>query len=78
LHGGTGLSSDQFDDLIARGCAKINISTALKIAFMDGNREFFKAQATNNDPPALLKFVREKVKKSASEHIRMFHSDGKA
>src|SRR6187431_1540270 len=33
LHGGTGMSAEQFSDLIARGCAKVNISTALKIAF---------------------------------------------
>ena len=35
LHGGTGLTEAQFIDLIARGCAKVNISTALKIAFVD-------------------------------------------
>ena len=34
LHGGTGMKPDQFTDLIARGCAKVNISTALKIRFM--------------------------------------------
>src|SRR3954463_8966836 len=34
LHGGTGLADDQFTDLIARGCAKVNISTALKEGFM--------------------------------------------
>jgi ketose-bisphosphate aldolase len=31
LHGGTGLTDAQFTDLIARGCAKVNISTALKV-----------------------------------------------
>ncbi|HEY3407054.1 MAG TPA: HAD family hydrolase, partial [Propionicimonas sp.] len=30
LHGGSGLTDDQFRDCIARGCAKVNISTALK------------------------------------------------
>ena len=30
LHGGSGLSDDQFRDLIARGCSKVNISTALE------------------------------------------------
>ena len=30
LHGGTGMTDEQFPDLIARGCAKVNISTALK------------------------------------------------
>ena len=30
LHGGSGMTDEQFTDLIARGCAKVNISTALK------------------------------------------------
>jgi ketose-bisphosphate aldolase len=78
LHGGTGLSPAQFDDLIGRGCAKVNISTALKIAYMSANRDFFKEKPDNADPPTLLKFVRERVKRMALEHIRLFHSDGKA
>lgn len=78
LHGGTGLTPAQFDDLIARGCAKVNISTALKIAFMQANRDFFREKPDSQDPPALLKFVRERVKKMATDHIRLFHSDGKA
>ena len=32
-------------DLIARGCAKVNISTALKIAYMQANREFLGARS---------------------------------
>ncbi len=44
LHGGTGLTAEQFTDLIARGCAKVNISTALKIAYMQANREFLEAE----------------------------------
>jgi ketose-bisphosphate aldolase len=78
LHGGTGLSKETFDDLIARGCAKVNISTALKIAYMDGHREFFAANTTTQDPPKLLAFVRGKVKDMATDHIRMFHGEGKA
>ncbi len=78
LHGGTGLSAAQFDDLIARGCAKVNISTALKIAFMSANKDFFQEKPNSTDPPSLLKFVRERVKQMAVEHIRAFHSDGKA
>src|SRR5262249_42792024 len=34
LHGGTGMTDAQFTDLIARGCAKVNISTALKVTYM--------------------------------------------
>ena len=42
LHGGTGLSEDAFRDLIARGCAKVNISTALKVTYMKSTRAFLK------------------------------------
>src|SRR6185312_12329250 len=78
LHGGTGLSEAQFTDLIARGCAKVNISTALKIAFVDAHREYLEANPGKHDPPALLKHVRTAVKQMAEEHIRMFGSAGRA
>ena len=39
LHGGSGLTDEQFADLIARGCAKVNISTALKESFMRSGLE---------------------------------------
>jgi fructose-bisphosphate aldolase class II len=78
LHGGTGLTEEQFTDLIARGCAKVNISTALKIAFVDAHREFLEANPAKHDPPALLKHVRDAVKAMAERHIRIFGSAGKA
>ena len=52
LHGGAGLSEEQFDDLISRGCAKVNISTALKIAFVDAHREYLEANSSKHDPPS--------------------------
>jgi fructose-bisphosphate aldolase class II len=78
LHGGTGLSEEQFTDLIARGCAKVNISTALKIAFIDAHREYLEANLTQHDPPSLLKHVRTAVKNMARYHIAMFGSAGRA
>jgi fructose-bisphosphate aldolase class II len=78
LHGGTGLTAEQFSDLIARGCAKVNISTALKIAFVQGNREFLEANPTKNDPPSLFRHVHGRVVEMARDHIRMFGSEGKA
>ena len=78
LHGGTGLTEAQFTDLIGRGCAKVNISTALKIAFVDAHREYLEANPGKHDPPALLKHVRSAVKTMAEEHIRIFGSAGKA
>jgi ketose-bisphosphate aldolase len=78
LHGGTGLSEQQFSDLISRGCAKVNISTALKIAFVDSHREYLEANPDKHDPPSMLRHVRQAVKDMAEYHIRMFGSAGRA
>jgi fructose-bisphosphate aldolase class II len=78
LHGGTGLTEAQFTDLIARGCAKVNISTALKIAFVDAHREWLEANPAKQDPPSMLRHVREAVKAMAEQHIRIFGSAGRA
>jgi ketose-bisphosphate aldolase len=78
LHGGTGLNQEQFTDLISRGCAKVNISTALKIAFVDSHREYLEANPGKHDPPSMLGHVRAAVKSMAEYHIGMFGSAGKA
>ena len=78
LHGGTGLTKAQFTDLITRGCAKVNISTALKIAFVDAHREYLKTNPGKHDPPAMLSHVRAAVKQMAEYHIGMFGSAGRA
>ena len=44
LHGGSGLTDDQFHDCIGRGCAKVNISTALKETYMQSNLAFLQAR----------------------------------
>lgn len=78
LHGGTGLSPAQFDDLIARGCAKVNISTALKLSYLNAHRDFFQQQPECTDPPKLMKFVRQRIIDLAKQHIELFHSAGAA
>jgi len=81
LHGGSGMTDAQFTDLIARGCAKVNISTALKRTFMRSNLTFLRDEAEVNDkwdPPSLFKHVRADVVTMASDHIRRFGSEGKA
>ncbi|HEX7406585.1 MAG TPA: class II fructose-bisphosphate aldolase [Candidatus Binatia bacterium] len=78
LHGGTGLLLEQFTDLIARGCAKINISTAVKISYMRATLAYLQEHPGKYDPPALFRFVRTEVMAMAADHIRMFGSAGKA
>ncbi len=80
LHGGTGLSTEQFQDLIARGCAKVNISTGLKVTFMQAGLEFLKGAEEKGkwDPPSLFAHQRAAVVDMAKEHMRTFGSSGRA
>jgi fructose-bisphosphate aldolase class II len=80
LHGGTGMTDAQFTDLIARGCAKVNISTALKITYMRANLDFLRGAEERNswDPPSLFTAVRAAVLDMAAGHMRKFGSVGKA
>ena len=80
LHGGTGMTEQQFRDLISRGCAKVNISTAVKMTFMKSNLSFLRdAEAKNKwDPPSLFRSVRQDVVEMAKGHMQTFGSEGKA
>lgn len=80
LHGGTGLTNQQFQDLIARGCAKVNISTALKMTYMQSNLAFLREAETKNkwDPPSLFKHVSQAVRDMVAGYLQVFGSVGKA
>ena len=78
LHGGTGMSPGQFSDLIARGCAKVNISTALKIAFLTSGYDYLTQHPGEYDPPKPMAAQRAAVMEMAKHHIRLFGSEGKA
>jgi ketose-bisphosphate aldolase len=80
LHGGTGMTDAQFTDLIARGCAKVNISTALKVTYMKANLAFLQGAQERDtwDPPSLFTAVRTAVRDMAADHMRRFGSAGKA
>ncbi|QAY69590.1 class II fructose-bisphosphate aldolase [Xylanimonas protaetiae] len=81
LHGGSGLDDDQFADLIGRGAAKVNISTQLKITYMQANLAFLRdvaEPADRWDPPSLFKDVRQAVVDMTVSLAQRFGSAGKA
>jgi fructose-bisphosphate aldolase class II len=78
LHGGTGLSDETFRALIARGAAKMNISTQLKIAYADAYAKYLAAHPTEYDPMKLLQAVRADVKGMVGKFLRTFGSAGQA
>ena len=77
LHGGTGLSDEVFKKAISLGCAKVNISTALKYAFIDGFVDYHKAHQAY-EPLKLLAAQSEQIEQVVLNDIRLFGSEGKA
>ncbi|MBU8827694.1 class II fructose-bisphosphate aldolase [Mycolicibacterium goodii] len=80
LHGGTGLSEQQFTDLIARGCAKVNISTALKLSWMHSSLAALRYAESRDkwEPLDLIKASSDSVGQMVAEHMRIFGSAGRA
>jgi len=78
LHGGTGLSDEVFKKCIALGCAKVNISTQIKYAFIDGFVGYHNAHSTQYDPLKVIKAQFDEVKKGIAANIQLFGGAGKA
>ncbi len=71
IHGGSGLSDDTFRALIQKGASKINISTAIKNAYLGGIREYFQ-NAAQPESLELDAFVFDNVKETVKKHIGIF------
>ena len=54
LHGGTGLSDETFAKAIARGSAKVNISTNLKHVFVESFVDYHTAKPKDFEPLRLI------------------------
>lgn len=78
LHGGTGLSEEVFKKCIALGCAKINISTQLKYAFIDGFMNYYQNNPTEYNPLVALRTQSNTLKQAVVENILLFGSNDKA
>jgi ketose-bisphosphate aldolase len=77
LHGGTGLADDVFRKAIALGCAKVNISTAIKYAFIDGFVDYHAAHK-EYEPLKPIGAQLEKVREVITTSIRLFGGEGRA
>jgi len=78
LHGGTGLADDVFKKCISLGCAKVNISTQLKYAFIDGFVAYHEAHNTEYNPLKVIDAQFNKLTTGTIEKIKLFGSAGKA
>jgi fructose-bisphosphate aldolase class II len=76
LHGGSGLSDDDFREAIKRGIAKINIFTDINKAQVRGMQEGINAGVNNAFD--LAEYEVKAIRSVVEEKIRLFSSDGKA
>ncbi|MCL2813384.1 MAG: class II fructose-bisphosphate aldolase [Oscillospiraceae bacterium] len=88
LHGGTGLSGEDFQKAISCGISKINIGTALKRAYIEAAGRFYKEKDIAKINPHItigwggeedmIDCGRAAVAKKAGEYMDAFKSSGKA
>lgn len=80
LHGGTGLTEQEFRAFIDAGCSKVNLSTTLKRTYMQAALQHLREAEEEDrwDPPALFAQVARAVTADTAEHIRTFGAAGRA
>ena len=78
LHGGTGLPDHIIQRCIGLGCAKINISTQLKHAFIDSFVEYHRDNPGDYEPLKLIDAQYQAVKELVAGYTRQFGGAGKA
>jgi len=78
LHGGTGLADAVFKKCISLGCAKVNISTQLKYAFIDGFVAYHNAHNSEYNPLKVIEAQFEALEAGIVEKIKLFGCAGKA
>jgi len=79
LHGGSGISADDFRKAISLGIAKINFFTGMSDAAIRATKEYLSASGEKyNDYPLMINEVKESVAKVVAEQMRIFGSTGQA
>ncbi len=72
IHGGTGLSEESFARLIDNGGSKVNVSTALKHAYLDNVKAYMEEHPDVSEPLNLDGFFKEKIKEAVGYHMDIF------
>lgn len=72
IHGGTGLAEEDFKNFVSCGACKINISTAIKHAYLDGMKEYLEKHVSEYKPLDADAYVVGAIREVAKAHIEMF------
>lgn len=77
LHGGTGLSNEDFHKCIDNGVAKINFYTGMSVSATERIKDKLKASPESYDYPGLLLEAKAGIRQTVGEQISIFRSRGK-
>jgi len=78
LHGGSGISADDFRKAISLGIAKINFFTGMSQTALNAIRAYLnQGQETYNDYPVMINQVKAAVCETVEEQMQIFGSAGK-
>ena len=78
VHGGTGLPDDVVRELVAAGGAKFNVSTQVKISYIDGLFNYIEANRTEYHPLNLLEAARVALLEMTVDYMKLLGSAGRA
>jgi len=78
LHGGSGLSDQDFRDAIRKGMCKVNINTALVLAAGKRLKKSFDETPDGFNYPELLFSAHQAVEEEAKHYMRLFGCSGRA
>jgi fructose-bisphosphate aldolase class II len=78
LHGGSGISDDNFRRAISLGIAKINFFTGMSLAALSATRDYFdRGGEAYNDYPQMIGEVKAAVRRTVEAQMQVFGSAGK-
>ncbi len=74
LHGGSGISDEDFKEAIKAGISIIHINTEIRLAYHDALKKFLEENPSETAPYKFLKPAVEAIEKVVYERLKLFNS----
>jgi len=73
LHGGSGISDEDFKAAIEAGIACVHINTEIRVAYRDGIKSYLEENTDEISPYRYLKAGQERLEKVVENRLRLFN-----
>ena len=77
LHGGSGISDEDFKSCIHNGISKINVATSLQVAIVSEVKKYF-SYSSSPDYQTMKEIMIDATCSSVKQHLVLFESNGRA